>query len=607
MSEFLRRVPLFADLNDADLDRLCELSNEEKLTAGQRLFEEGSQGDAAYIIETGELEILKQDGGKEVLLAVRARGDVIGEMSLLEDAPRMASVRARGDAAVLSVPAQAFEDVLNNSSSAARSMLHTVVARWRGTEARLRQSEKMAQLGTLSAGLAHELNNPAAAVQRGASSLTDLDERAQKAERELLAAGVTAEQRAALDVLEGRAREAAGKPDELDSLTRSDREADLEELLDENDIEDAWEIAPSLVNIGLGKEELAGVLKSWGDRSSQVMSWLGLVYSKAAVVAEIHQGSGRISELVRSLKMYAYLDQAPVQEVDVHEGLDNTLVLLRSKLKKGVDIVREYADDLPTIHGYGSELNQVWTNLMANSIDAMEGEGKLTVRTKALADAIEVEIEDNGSGIPEEIQKRIFDPFFTTKPPGKGTGLGLDICYNIIANKHKGTLSVTSRPGRTVFTARVPHDFSKPQQAVEAPAFERLSDEKLKELYESTKIIAVVGASKKEGRPAFTVPAYLARNGFTVIAVNPTIEGEAFGQPAVATLADLPEKPDVVLMFRKAEHAPEIVDGAIAAGAKVVWMQEGIVHEVAGQRAMEAGLVVVMDLCMRKTHSRLFR
>jgi signal transduction histidine kinase/predicted CoA-binding protein len=606
MSEFLRNVPLFADLSEADLDHLCELAREVKLAPGEQLFAEGDQGDAAYVIETGELEILKMDGGKDVLLAVRATGDVIGEMSLLEDAPRMASARARGDATVLAVAAQAFEDVLQSSSGAARAMLHTVVARWRGTEARLRQSEKMAQLGTLAAGLAHELNNPAAAVQRGAASLTDLDERAQKAERDLLATGVDAAQRAVLEGLDGRARVAAGKPDELDSLTRSDREAEIEEQLDEHDIDDAWEVAPSLVNVGLTSDDLSKLLEEWGDRSSAMLGWLGLVYGRAAVVAEIHQGAKRISELVRSLKMYAYLDQAPVQEVDIHEGLDSTLVLLRSKLKKGVEVVRQYDETLPHIHGYGSELNQVWTNLMANSIDAMEGEGTITIRTRSLGSAVEIELEDNGSGIPEEIQKRIFDPFFTTKPPGKGTGLGLDICYNIVANKHKGTLSVSSQPGRTAFTARLPIDFSKPAPAIEVPALERPTDEVLKKILEETKTVAVVGASTKEGRPAFTVPRYLARHGYTVIAVNPTLEGEAFGQPAVATLADLADKPDLVLVFRKSEHASGIVGDAIAAGTKVVWMQEGVMDESAGQHARQAGLQVVMDLCMRKTHARLF-
>lgn len=606
MSEFLRNVPLFAEMSEADLDRLCELAREVRLAAGETLFEEGSQGDAAYVIEEGELEILKKDGGKNVLLAVRQRGDVIGEMSLLEDAPRMASARARGDVLVVSVAADAFENVLQSSAGAARAMLHTVVARWRGTEARLRQSEKMAQLGTLAAGLAHELNNPAAAVQRGAATLQELDERAHQAERALMQDGIDDTQREAIDALEARAASAAGKPDSLDSLTRSDREAEIEELLEDHDIDEAWEVAPSLVTAGLTPDEVKEIFEVWGERANQVLTWLGLSFSRSSVVAEVHQGAARISELVRSLKMYAYLDQAPVQEVDVHEGLDNTLVLLRNKLKKAIELKRDYDESAPRIHAYGSELNQVWTNLMANAIDAMDGAGTLTVRTRARADAVEVEIEDSGSGIPADIQKRIFDPFFTTKPPGKGTGLGLDICYNIVVNKHKGSLSVSSRPGKTTFTARLPHDFTKASQ-VEAPALDRPSDEQLLEILQSAKTVAVVGASRKEGRPAFTVPAYLARQGYNVTAVNPTIDGEAFGAPVVHKLDELSEPPDVVLVFRKAEAAPEIVEDAIACDAKVVWMQEGIVHESAARRAQEAGLGVVMDLCMRKTHARLVR
>jgi signal transduction histidine kinase/predicted CoA-binding protein len=605
MSEFLRAVPLFAELDTAALDRLCELAKQMKLQPGEMLFEEGARGDAAFVIEHGELEILKADGGKDVLLAVRQRGDVIGEMSLLEDAPRMAGARARGEATVISLGADSFDEVLQTSAGAARAMLHTVVARWRGTEARLRQSEKMAQLGTLAAGLAHELNNPAAAVQRGAASMTDIDARAQAAQRVLLASGIDDEHRSALDELEARARSAAEKPTELDSLTQSDREAEIEEILDDADVEDAWEVAPSLVNVGLTPDDVRELMDHWGERASQVLAWLGLSYARAAVVAEVHQGAARISELVRSLKMYAYLDQAPVQEINVHEGLDNTLVLLRSQLKKGVEVIRDYADEMPNIHAYGSELNQVWTNLMANAIDAMGGEGRLTVRTRAMTDCVEVEIEDSGEGIPAEIQKRIFDPFFTTKEPGKGTGLGLDICYNIVVNKHKGALTVTSRPGCTVFTARLPYDFTKPATS-EVTNVDQVNDDDLLRILQETKTIAVSGASTKDGRPANSVPAYLARHGFEVTAVNPRLEGiEAFGRPAVDALSDLGFAPDVVLVFRKPDAVPAVVDEAIAVGAKVVWMQEGIVHTGAARHAKDAGLQVVMDLCMRQTHARL--
>jgi signal transduction histidine kinase len=186
------------------------------------------------------------------------------------------------------------------------------------------------------------------------------------------------------------------------------------------------------------------------------VQWLGAISTVYSLVVEISQGAGRISDIVKALKSYSYLDQAPIQEVDIHEGLDNTLIILRSKTKEGIHIVREYASDLPRISAYGSELNQVWTNLIDNAIDAMGGDGQITIRTRRADNDVVVGIEDEGPGIPQEIQPKIFDPFFTTKGPGRGTGLGLNITYNIIVEKHRGAINVDSRPGRTVFQIRLP-------------------------------------------------------------------------------------------------------------------------------------------------------
>jgi signal transduction histidine kinase len=247
----------------------------------------------------------------------------------------------------------------------------------------------------------------------------------------------------------------------MESLTRSDREYELEVWLDERDVENAWEVAPTLVNLGYDCDALNTLVASFTpSQFYAVIEWLSDTYTIYSLLEEIGQGAGRISEIVKSLKGYTYLDQAPIQMVDIHEGLDSTLVILRSKLKQGITVHREYAADLPHIQARGSELNQVWTNIIDNAIGAMNGEGEITLRTRHDDEWVIVEIEDNGPGIPEEIIPNLFDPFFTTKPPGEGTGLGLNISRNIVVQKHQGQIDVHSRPGKTRFEVRLPIDCS---------------------------------------------------------------------------------------------------------------------------------------------------
>jgi predicted CoA-binding protein len=337
-----------------------------------------------------------------------------------------------------------------------------------------------------------------------------------------------------------------------------------------------------------------------------VINWLSATYSVYSLLLEIGQGAERISDIVKSLKTYSYLDQAPVQAVDVHEGLDNTLVMLRSKLKEGITVRRDYATDLPKIQAYGSELNQVWTNIIDNAIDALDGEGEITLRTRRQNDDwIVVEILDNGPGIPAEIKSRIFDAFFTTKPVGKGTGLGLDISYKIVVDKHRGDIKVFSQPGKTSFQVYLPINFEKEGSSLPTvDSIQRMDDESIRRILERTKTIAVVGLSGQENSPAHSVPAYLQSQGYRIVPVNPNYE-TLLGEKSYPSLQDIPEPVDVVQIFRKSEYIPPIVDEAIKIGAHVVWMQEGIVNESAAQVAQEAGLEVVMDTCMRVMHKRL--
>jgi signal transduction histidine kinase len=324
-------------------------------------------------------------------------------------------------------------------------------------ELMLRQSEKLATLGKLSAGMAHELNNPAAAAQRGAEQLRAAVAQLQQAHLQLHQQSLTPAQLAALADLDQAAQKRASQPAELDALTRGDREADVEDWLTGQGVKDGWEFAPGLVSLGYEAEGLALLCAPFtAETFPPLLAWLNAAYTIYTLLAEIHEGAGRITAIVKALKSYVYLDQAPVQAVDVHEGLDNTLVMLRSKLKRGVNVHRDYQPDLPRIEAYGSELNQVWTNIIDNAVGAMNGQGELTLRTYSEGDWVVVEICDNGPGIPPEVQDKIFDPFFTTKAPGEGTGLGLNISHNIIVQKHKGKITVESEYGRTCFQIQLP-------------------------------------------------------------------------------------------------------------------------------------------------------
>jgi signal transduction histidine kinase len=459
--DFLKKVPLFANLPDDELARLCAVVAEEFIPADETLFTEGDIGDNAYVIMAGEIDILKESGGRTVLLATQKTGQVIGEMSLLDQAPRFATGRTRTDCKLLSISHKNLDHLLDTSPSAARVMLSTITNRLRSTELVLRQSEKMAQLGTLTAGIAHELNNPASAARRGSEHLSTAIDYFQQSYQQFFELGFSKEQWDKADDLREYAHQRATQPVDLDSLGRSDREEAMETWLDYQGVENSWEHAPILVSLGYQTGDLEALANTFpGPQFVVALRWLCNLFTMFSLLEEINQGTSRISEIVKSLKSYVYLDQALVQEVDIHEGLDNTLVILRSKLKTGISLERHYAENLPRVMAYGSELNQVWTNLIDNAIDALDGRGKIRIITKKMDDGVLVEIEDSGLGIPEEVQQNLFSPFFTTKPLGKGTGLGLNISFNII-QKHKGEIKVSSRPGETRFSVHLPVNFEQ--------------------------------------------------------------------------------------------------------------------------------------------------
>ena len=455
--DILRRNTFFSGLSDEQLDRLLESGERLSLEVGDMLMLEGSPPEAFYVVLDGEVEILKRSGNRDVVIAVNGPCSILGEMSLIEDAPRTASVRVAQPSKFLKISRETFDNLVYGNPTVAVALLRTVMKRLRDTEGMLGQQEKLASLGTLAAGLAHELNNPAAAAGRSASQLhkvmsTWLSERSSLDSLHLEAS--------LNDRILNRLREDITRNAQSDlspdPLERSDREYEIEGWLEAHSVNEPWECAPLLVSFGWTVPDLADWCVSFeAAHIPVILRWLTTGYYIHSLLGEINNSMGRITEIVSAVKDYAYLDQAPLKEIDLHAGLESTLVILKHKLRQGITVSRDYNRELPMIEAYGGELNQVWTNIIDNAIDAMNGEGELRLRTYRDNNEAVVEIGDNGPGIPENVLPRLFEPFFTTKEPGHGTGLGLYVSYNII-QKHHGKIEVFSKPGDTRFIVRLP-------------------------------------------------------------------------------------------------------------------------------------------------------
>lgn len=460
-NESLRKLPLFADLSDADLERVGPLVQAMRLEAGEVLMEEGSVGTSAYLIQSGELEVVKQSNNREILLTVRGTGDVIGEIALVADTPRTATVRARTPAELVVINREQLRELLHASPRVAASLLDIVLARWQATQSQLRHSEKMAQLGTLTAGIAHELNNPAAAVRRSSEQLESAIADSAETYMQLVSEHLDAQQLVALADFLAMVRAQADSTPYLDPIRRSDRESELEMWLEDQNVDGAWELATAMVDLCMTQEQLDYLAATYkGPQLATVLRYLTRNYEIANLLHELQQGASRISEIVKALKSYTYLDQAPIVRYNINRGLDDTLLILRHKLKSDIQVKREYESSLPEIDAHGSELNQVWTNLIDNAADAIhetgQTNGTITLRSRVDGKWAIVDVEDNGPGMPPEVAARVFEPFFTTKPVGQGTGLGLDISYNIVVNRHRGDIRIDSEPGRTRFEVWLP-------------------------------------------------------------------------------------------------------------------------------------------------------
>ena len=324
-------------------------------------------------------------------------------------------------------------------------------------EVSLRQNEKLATIGKLGAGLAHELNNPAAAVQQATRELSKqlLGDSQMSAEIDRL--GLSESEQAAVRSYAERIRERVDRPHFIDSLDRSDREQELERVLESVGVDRGWDSAPALVTLGIEPADIERLrVDVEPGNVPGAIAFLASQYERQSLVGSLDESAGRIIAMVRALKSYTHLDEAPRQLINVHEGLDSTLVMLQNRLKSGIEVRRDYATDLPEVEALGGELNQVWTNILDNAIDAMDGQGVLTIATHRDGDTVVVELGDTGPGVPPELLATIFDPFVTSKAPGEGTGLGLNISHRIVTQKHGGQISVESAPGHTTFTVQLP-------------------------------------------------------------------------------------------------------------------------------------------------------
>jgi signal transduction histidine kinase len=456
---FLGSLPLLRDLPVPELERIARVATRRMVPAGGVVMEEGTEGDGLYIVVDGELEVSRRDGEGEVVLAIQGPGAFLGEMSLLERAPRSATVRAVRPSELLIIPVAGFHDLLATSPTAGLTLLRTFANRLRSTEAVVRQSAKLASLGTLAAGLAHELNNPASALARGTLALDPAIEDLDRCARRIGELGLGSELRARLDRM-GGSEALASAARSLAALNRAEDE--LTGWLDRRGFDRPVAMAGPLALCGWTPdrmEMLVDGLDSGHDLA--ILEWVAARCALAALGQETRTAASAITDVVEAVKAHTHLGQAPVQTIRVPDGLETTLVLLRGRFGPEVEVVRDFEPDLPAIEAYGGELNQVWANLIDNALQAMGDRGTLELRTAARGEGVMVEVVDSGPGIAPEVLPRIFDPFYTTKPVGTGTGLGLHVAYTVV-RRHGGQLRVTSRPGRTAFTVELPLRLLRP-------------------------------------------------------------------------------------------------------------------------------------------------
>ncbi len=450
----VRSAPLFAGLPD---DKLECLEGGEIIEApvGTILAVEGERNGFFHVLLEGEVRITRTYDNQTILMRVSKAGNYFGEIMFLLDIPWLSAVRVTKPARLFQLDEAGFWRMMKHCHEIALEVFRAAATRMRNVEGYTQQREKLASLGTMAAGLAHELNNPASAARRAATHLGETANKAQSYHCQLSRLLDSTHWQHLLNA-ELEAYEKLAGASVLDHLVRSDREQEIAQWLEVHNVPLAWNLAPTFVSAGLDAGWLADLAEKLPPGSrGDALGWLETRLSLKLLIQQVEQSTGRIVELVKAIKSYSYLDQSPTQEVDIHEGIESTLTMLGHKLRN-VTLIRKFDRSLPRITAYGSELNQVWTNLIDNAIDAVNGSGEICIGTYREDDQIVVEVVDNGSGIPPDVQSHMFEPFFTTKSVGSGTGLGLVISNRIVADRHGGEIEFVSQPGETRFKVRLP-------------------------------------------------------------------------------------------------------------------------------------------------------
>jgi signal transduction histidine kinase len=450
----VRSLPIFSELTEEQLTCI-EPGEVIDIPPGTVLVADGDRYPFFFVVLEGEVRIVRDYDKQTVLMAIVKPGGYTGELTILLDIPWPSTARVAKPTRLFRLNEEDFWRMMSLCRSLARAVYRSAASKMRNLEGYSQQREKLASLGTMAAGLAHELNNPAAAARRAAAHLQQTTDKLQFLLCPLSESLSNDQWVFLLDAAEAALVRLAQAP-KLENLERSDREDSLANWLESRGVAAAWDLAPTFVSAGVDipwLEELADKLPA--EARSDALCWLEARVGLKLLLTQVEQSTGRIAELVKAMKDYSYMGQSPMQEVDIHEGLDSTLTMLGHKLKN-VTLVRKYDRSIPRLMAYGSELNQVWTNLIDNAIDAVNGTGKICISTCHEDDQLVVEIVDNGSGIPMNVQSHMFEPFFTTKPVGSGTGLGLIISNRIVADRHGGEIEFESKPGETRFTVRLP-------------------------------------------------------------------------------------------------------------------------------------------------------
>lgn len=460
--EELRGLFLFEHLSEDQLDWIAANAVLEEYAADSTVISEGGEATCFYVLLNGAIRMTRLVSGTEVETnRSDQRGAYFGATQFFvhqeTEHTYNTTVRALSDVTFLTLPSKEFSTEFRQWFPMATHLLEGMYLGWRNSDTVIGSRRRLLALGELSAGLTHELNNPAAAAVRATSALRErvagmrhkLAFLAKKdIDPELLHQLIDVQERLVKQVVQA---------EKLTAMQQADREDEITDWFDDHGIDGGWDLADIYVRAGLTTADLDNVLEQVGDTFMDgAVRWLAYALETEMLMGEIEDSTTRISALVGKAKQYSQMDRAPHQWVDVHDGLDSTLVMLSGKIGGGVRVVKEYDRTLPKIPAYPAELNQVWTNIIDNALGAMHGEGTLTLRTWRVDDQIRVEIGDTGPGIPADIKPRIFEPFFTTKPVGEGTGLGLDISWKIVVERHQGDLRVESEPGNTRFEVCLP-------------------------------------------------------------------------------------------------------------------------------------------------------